>query len=259
MNYWISRDGLTTGPYAESQIISMWQNGTLTVNALCWSEGYTEWVQISTIIDSLTKPQSPPSDLMRYNPSSLEHVKHISPEDGQKTQSSKTLPPRPGNKLTTSPAHHARQKPNSMLQPERDGISGLGCLFSGLIAMLLGLSCMHRNPILAHSGLAAAITILAWMRLVRVGKSPWLCVLGLVPFINFAFAIFCLVYRDSRPMSKMHVIISWCCFIVLMVAINSMGVFVGAELNLGATALFMPYLISITLHWKNGANQEHIE
>lgn len=252
MHFWVSKNGNTTGPYAESQILSMWHNGTLTVDALCWSEGYTSWASITSVIEQLMKPQSALPESSDHDPAPTEYEGASDLKAAPKSSSRQILEPTRVNALRKTPPRVTTQTSKSVLNPERDGISGLGCLFSGLVVMLIGLSFMHGNPVSSHLGLAVGITVLAWMRLVRVGKSPWLAVLGLVPFINFIFAIACLVYRDDRPISKTHMIVSWCCFIALMVCLNLiMGGAAGPELNLGFAAVFLPYLISITLHWRN--------
>lgn len=50
MHYWISNNGATQGPYAESQIRSMWQNGAITADYLCWREGFSSWVSVESIL-----------------------------------------------------------------------------------------------------------------------------------------------------------------------------------------------------------------
>ena len=231
----------------------MWHNGTLTVDALCWSEGCPTWASINSVIEQLMKPQSALPESVVHDPAPIEFENASDLKAAPKSSSQQILEPARVNALRKNPPRVPSQSSEPVLNAERDGISGLGCLFSGLIVMLIGLFFMHANPVPSHVGLAIAITLLAWMRLARVGRNPWLAVLGLVPFINFIFAIICLVYRDHRPTSKTNVIVSWSCFIALMLCLNLMGGIagVGLEVNLWLAAVFLPYLISITLHWRN--------
>jgi hypothetical protein len=52
MHFWISKDGITQGPYAESQLKSMWQNGAITADCLCWKEGFSCWVPVAAVVNS---------------------------------------------------------------------------------------------------------------------------------------------------------------------------------------------------------------
>lgn len=52
MHFWISKNGVTQGPYAESQLRSMWQNGAITADCLCWKEGFSSWVPVAAVVNS---------------------------------------------------------------------------------------------------------------------------------------------------------------------------------------------------------------
>ena len=44
------------GPYALSQLRTMWRSGSITADSLYWQEGFEEWAPISRISDSLDPP-----------------------------------------------------------------------------------------------------------------------------------------------------------------------------------------------------------
>ena len=64
-HYYLSKSGVTTGPYTMSQLKTMWQNGSVTADCLCWTDGFDEWVNVSNILESQPSdsPQSDPKSI----------------------------------------------------------------------------------------------------------------------------------------------------------------------------------------------------
>jgi hypothetical protein len=60
MNYWIFKDGKALGPYAESQLRTMWQNGIITADALCCKEGEETWLPVSNVVSGEKSVSTPP-------------------------------------------------------------------------------------------------------------------------------------------------------------------------------------------------------
>jgi hypothetical protein len=73
MNFWIFKDGATQGPYAESQLRTMWQNGIITADVLCCREGGEDWVPVSTIAGD-----SSPATAPKSSPPARAHSANIS-------------------------------------------------------------------------------------------------------------------------------------------------------------------------------------
>jgi hypothetical protein len=77
MHYWISKNGVTQGTYTESQLKSMWQNGAITADYLCWQEGFAEWIPVGSIVED--KQSSSPKKLQAFEKISDEPVTHVQP------------------------------------------------------------------------------------------------------------------------------------------------------------------------------------
>jgi hypothetical protein len=60
MNYWIFKDGKALGPYAESQLRTMWQNGIITADAICCKEGDEAWLPVSSVVIGEKSVSAPP-------------------------------------------------------------------------------------------------------------------------------------------------------------------------------------------------------
>lgn len=66
-HYHLSKNGVTNGPYTISQLKTMWQNGLITADCLCWAEGFDEWIDVSDILEleslAFESPKSEPQDV----------------------------------------------------------------------------------------------------------------------------------------------------------------------------------------------------
>lgn len=60
MSYYILQNEETKGPYTLGQLRAMWNSGVITSETLHSREGYTEWLPLSTILDDLEPPPTPP-------------------------------------------------------------------------------------------------------------------------------------------------------------------------------------------------------
>lgn len=63
VDIYLDINGEQRGPYAKSQVQTMWNNGVITSDALYWHEGMSDWATISALIPefavSLPTPTSP--------------------------------------------------------------------------------------------------------------------------------------------------------------------------------------------------------
>ena len=75
MDIYLHIRGEKRGPYAKSQVQTMWNSGLITSDALYWQEGMSEWAPISALITelevappTLQAPQKVLPAKARYNP-----------------------------------------------------------------------------------------------------------------------------------------------------------------------------------------------
>lgn len=47
-------DGAQSGPYTRAEIVSMYQAGRFTIDAMCWEPGQTDWKPVKTLVLEIT-------------------------------------------------------------------------------------------------------------------------------------------------------------------------------------------------------------
>lgn len=71
MQYHISRQGQTYGPYPAEDVKRMLSEGRLLSTDLCWTEGMAEWKSLGEVFGTSTMPPSVPRPVPAGGPSSI--------------------------------------------------------------------------------------------------------------------------------------------------------------------------------------------
>ena len=83
--YYLLVNGAQAGPYALSQLQSMWQMGQLTADSFYWQEGFDDWQSISLIkdlLDPVRPPPVPPAFVARPPAPPPQQIAHAAKKSG---------------------------------------------------------------------------------------------------------------------------------------------------------------------------------
>ena len=68
MKIYLYVSGEQRGPYAESEIQAMWNNGQVTGDALYWHEGMAEWAPVPALLGNAPPPLPPATPIKPERP-----------------------------------------------------------------------------------------------------------------------------------------------------------------------------------------------
>jgi hypothetical protein len=64
--YYLLVNGAQAGPYAPSQLQSMWQLGQITADTIYWQDGFDDWQSINHLKELLNPEKNPDGHLLRF-------------------------------------------------------------------------------------------------------------------------------------------------------------------------------------------------
>lgn len=197
--FYVAQQQVQKGPFPLSEIKQMLKNGEVAPTDLCWAEGMGEWQPLKDIVPIRTS---------------------LDEEEGRNPY---TPPETPPNDIWNRPSY-ARS-------PEAKSYGGIGRMKYFALTLAIGFA---QNTLISGDGkesslifavfgasLLASFYVVA-QRLINVGMKPWMCVLSIVPIVNFFIGYRCLVcpegYEDNKKLDKAGKILVWVyAFLVLMV------------------------------------------